>query len=159
MTEKIHRRWSQIYPGSLYRGEEGISLPKRLDTTLPKLDQRLSSMSQAAPAQPTNRTINPFIRPTADRPTRDSSYKRSMHWFLVSWFESNHLMYPFFVWPATWLYTRIQTSYERTPTPPSDPHLSIWLSSESPFYLINFWVAVLDSCPQLTGQAWGIAHL
>ena len=29
--------------------------------------------------------------------------------FLVSWFDSNHLMLPlFFVWPATWLFTRIQ---------------------------------------------------
>jgi hypothetical protein len=56
MAEQIHRRCSHIYPGVSIEARRNISLTKRLDKTLPKLDQRLVSMSQAAPPQPTGRT-------------------------------------------------------------------------------------------------------
>ena len=39
----------------------GISLTKRLDKILTKLDQRLASMSQEAPPQPTGRTKREYV--------------------------------------------------------------------------------------------------
>ena len=81
MAEQIHRRCSHIYPGVSIEARRNISLTKRLDKTLPKLDQRLVSMSQAVPPQPTGRTETGIRRIYDTRNSNAGHLQKNCFWF------------------------------------------------------------------------------
>ena len=117
--------------------------------------QQTNQPSDRLATNPT--TDNPSIRPTANQPTRHSSYKRSLLEFPVSGLDV-----PLFLF--SWLHGciptgNIQATYKRTPTSPSDPHFSIWLSPEPSFQSPNFWGVVPVPYPQVTGQVMGFVYL
>ena len=84
MAEQIHRMCSHIYPGVSIEARRNISLTKRLDKTLPKLDQRLVSMSQAAPPQPTGRTETGIRRIHDTRNSNAGHFcRKTVFWLVV----------------------------------------------------------------------------